>query len=90
MTMGFAGLDVEAIRHLARQLDIQSNEVRAASRELNQLVRSTEWFGADQRRFMSDWETTKLPALNRAATLLADASQIASQGAVEQERVSRS
>jgi hypothetical protein len=87
--MGFLGLDVLAIRHLARQLDQQSKEVDGAIRELTELIKSTEWYGVDSRRFLEQWEANRVPELRRAAEQLAEASRLASHGASEQERVSR-
>lgn len=87
--MGFLGMDVVAIRHLSRQLNTQADEVRAAANELNSLIVNTEWFGADQAAFVRDWEASSRPALLRASNLLREASQIAQQGAQDQERASR-
>lgn len=88
--MGIFGLDVLAIRHLARQLDLQAGEVEAAARELTELIKSTEWYGVDSRRFLEQWEATRAPELRRAAGLLREASQLATRGASNQEQASRS
>lgn len=88
--MGFLGLDVVAIRHLSRQLETQSREVEAASKEMTNLIANTEWFGLDSRRFSEAWEANRLPELREAAKLLSEASQLASSGATKQENVSRS
>ncbi len=87
--MGFFGLDVLAIRSLARQLDNQSAEVRSAVTELSAVINSTQWFGADQAAFVRDWEAQHRTALLRASALLQQASEIAQRGATDQERVSR-
>jgi uncharacterized protein YukE len=86
--MGFLGLDVAAIRHLARQLDTQSNEVALAANELTQAIDATSWFGSDQASFVQQWESVHRPALTRASELLGTASSIAQQSAVDQERTS--
>jgi uncharacterized protein YukE len=88
--MGFFGLDVLAIRHLARQLDQQSQEVEAAIRELTEVIKSTEWYGVDSNRFLEQWQATRVPELRRAANLLKEASQLATRGAAKQEQISRS
>jgi len=88
--MGFFGLDVLAIRHLSRQLDVQSKEVDLAMRELTELIKSTEWYGVDSRRFTEQWEAIRVPELRRAAALLHEASQLAARGAANQEQASRS
>ena len=87
--MGFAGLDVEAIRHLARQLEIQSREVDTATRELTNLIASTDWFGADSRRFLDQWNSTRVPQLKRVSGLLQEASQLAARGSAKQDQASR-
>ncbi|MBU1250725.1 MAG: hypothetical protein KJ659_11240 [Actinobacteria bacterium] len=87
--MPFIGLDVLAIRHLARQLDIQSAEVDQAANELTRLIESTDWFGADSRRFLEQWHATQVPQLKKSSALLKQASQLATRGATKQEDVSR-
>lgn len=87
--MGFLGLDVMAIRHLSRQLDTQAAEVDTSIREMDQLIRTTEWYGTDSRRFLEQWESTHAAELRRAAGLLREASQLAARGASQQEQTSR-
>lgn len=88
--MGFIGLDILAIRHLARQLDTQAREVDLASRELTNLIANTDWFGIDSRRFTEAWHSTRIPELKRVSELLREASALASRGATKQEDASRS
>jgi len=85
----FIGLDVLAIRHLARQLDIQSSEVEQAANELTRLIESTDWFGADSRRFIDQWHATQMPQLRKSSELLKQASHLATRGANKQEDASR-
>lgn len=87
--MGFMGLDVVAIRHLSRQLDIQSQEVNTAAKNLTNLIANTEWFGLDSRQFAEAWQANRMPELQQAAKLLAEASQLATRGASKQENASR-
>lgn len=87
--MGFLGLDVVAIRHLARQLETQSREVDAATREMTNLIANTDWFGLDSRRFSEAWQANRVPELRQASKLLAEAAQLATRGASKQENVSR-
>jgi hypothetical protein len=86
--MGFMGMDVVAIRHLARQLEIQANEAESATRELTGALASTEWIGADQSRFADAWAAQHAPAMRRAAQLLQEAAEIARTSALQQERTS--
>jgi len=86
--MGFMGMDVVAIRHLARQLEIQAGEADSATRELTNALGSTEWKGADQARFVEAWTSQHSPAMRRAAQLLQEAAEIARASATSQERTS--
>ena len=88
--MSFLGLDVIAIKALARQLDAGSAEVDALSRELTTALANVEWFGADQRRFVSEWNSTHRASLQRVRELLSTASTIALQNAKDQEHKSTS
>jgi hypothetical protein len=88
--MGFMGMDVVAIRHLARQLEIQSNEAESATKELTSALAATEWKGADQTRFVDAWNVQHAPAMRRAAQLLREAADIARASAAAQEQTSRS
>ena len=88
--MGFMGLDIVAIRHLSRQLDIQSREVDGAMKEMTNLIAETAWFGADSQRFAEAWQANRVPELRNASRLLAEAPQLASRGAIKQENASRS
>lgn len=87
--MGFLGMDILAIQHLARQLDTQANEVERAVGDLTQLIQQTEWFGADSRRFQENWGSSQVPELRRAAGLLREASELARLGAKKQDEASR-
>lgn len=88
--MGFLGMDLIAIQHLSRQLDTQSEEVRAASNQLASIIESTAWIGADRDRFVREWQSDYGPALRRSAELLREASVHAAQGAAGQDKASRS
>lgn len=87
--MGFAGLDVMAINLLSRQLDAQSSEVDSMARELSGALANTEWIGADQRRFLEEWESTHRPNLMRGRETLGSLARLARDNAAEQERKSR-
>lgn len=86
--MGFMGMDVLAIRNLARQLDVQAGEAENATRELTGALGSTEWMGSDQARFVEAWNSQHAPAMRRAAQLLKEAAEIARTSATAQERTS--
>ena len=87
--MGFLGLDVLAIQHLARQLDTQASEVASAVQELSAVVRSTAWQGNDRQRFVEQWDAIHAPELRRMQELLTEAARLARASATEQDRVSR-
>jgi uncharacterized protein YukE len=86
--MGFFGMDVLAIRQLAKQLDVQANEADQATRELTSALGHTEWTGADQKRFAEEWASQHAPAMRRAAQLLQEAAELARSSATAQERTS--
>lgn len=88
--MSHIGLDVAAIRHLARQLSIQSREVDSAIRTVTALVDEVPWQGSDRERFVEHWLRVVVPRLNNASRLLIQASEEATRSAEGQERVSRS
>ncbi len=88
--MGFLGLDVLSIRHLARQLNTQSGEVRSSIARVSKLIDDVPWAGNDRDRFLHSWNVDLVPRLRRASELLDEASRQASQGAQDQEGVSRS
>jgi hypothetical protein len=88
--MSFLGLDVIAIKALARQLEASSSEVDVLSRELTAALGNVDWFGPDQRKFVSEWNSTHRASLQRVRELLATASNIALQNAKDQERKSTS
>lgn len=87
--MGFMGLDVLAIRHLAKQLETQAREVDIATKDITNLIANTEWFGMDSRRFSESWQANRVPELQQAARLLTEAAQLAGRGATKQENASR-
>jgi hypothetical protein len=86
--MSFLGLDVIAIKALARQLEASSSEVDVLSRELTAALGNVDWFGPDQQKFVSEWNSTHRATLQRVRELLATASNIALQNAKDQERKS--
>ena len=86
--MGFLGMDVVAIRHLARQLDTQASEAELAVRELTSVLAQTSWVGADRTRFTESWESQHAPAMRRTAQLLREAAELARNNANAQERKS--
>ncbi len=85
----YSGMEIAAIRGLARTLDARAGEIDAliarASSEVNSLV----WSGADRDRFVNNWESHHAARLRKVAQGLRDAAGQARRKAAEQERVSR-
>jgi len=89
MILGFFGMDILAIEHLARQLDTQAQEMRSASREIEALLENTSWMGSDRERFTHDWASVISPLMRRASEMAREASLLASQESRRQNETSR-
>ena len=84
----FTGMDIPAVRQLSQQLTTKANEIQQIMQTLTSLLQNTQWVGPDQTRFLADWQSTHVSALNNVINGLNDASQKASQNATEQETAS--
>jgi len=87
--MAFVGMNVQAIRTLARQFDEAAAEVRALERELTAGLRSTDWRGDDALAFEQRWQSQHARALGQAVDLMRSASALAYRNASQQEATSR-
>lgn len=84
----FTGMDIQAVRNLAQQLQQKAGEIDSLRQQLTGQLDSTPWVGADRERFHSDWTGQYSTALNQVAEGLRDASARATQNANEQEQAS--
>lgn len=86
----FTGMDIGGVRTLAQQLTTKANEIQQIMQSLTSSLQNTQWVGPDQTRFLGDWQSTHVTALNNVVNGLNDASQKATQNATEQENASNS
>lgn len=84
----FTGMDIQAVRNLAAQLNQKAGEIDSLRQQLTGQLDSTPWIGPDRERFHSDWTGRYSTALNQVAEGLREASQRATQNANEQEQAS--
>jgi Fic family protein len=81
------GADVQAVRTLSRHLHDASSQIEGLSRQLTNLLGSTQWEGPDASSFRNDW-TSHQSALNNVVSSLNSASQAAQRNADQQEQAS--
>ena len=84
----FTGMDIQAVRNLAQQLQQKAGEIDSLRQQLTGQLDSTPWVGPDRERFHADWTGQYSTALNQVAEGLRDASTRATQNANEQEQAS--
>lgn len=84
------GMDVEAVRGLAGQLDHKAEGIRSLVREIEAVVHNlrSNWDGRDATQFADQWWPQHRNELNKAAEAIAGLSQSAKNNASEQEQVS--
>jgi uncharacterized protein YukE len=84
------GMDIQAVRNLATQLNSKADEIDSIMNLLTQLLDQAIWTGPDATTFRNDWHTTHRTQLHAVSTALRDASQRSSQNASQQEQASAS
>ena len=84
----FTGMDIQAVRTLATQLNAKADEIDSIRQMLTGQLDSTPWVGPDRERFYGDWTGQYTQALNQVAGALRDASSRATTNANEQEAAS--
>lgn len=88
MSGNFSGLDLEAVRSMARQFDASAEQMELIRAALAGLVTQAAWVGMDSSEFSARWEAELGPALAAAAEALRDAGSTARANADQQEAVS--
>lgn len=88
--MSWVGMDVDAVRQVARDLQRHAATLDDICRRVDAPVSQlpNHWAGADATRFVSSWRQEHRPRLQALAKALADLSRSAAANADEQERVS--
>lgn len=83
------GMEIQAIRRLARTMDDRAAEIERLLGTATSRVHSLNWRGNDRNRFVNDWDSQHAPKLRTVATGLRAAADDARRKATEQERISR-
>jgi hypothetical protein len=86
---GFLGMDPEAVRILARQLEAKASEIDTIATTLSTQIDGTTWLGRDADGFRTDWASTYRTQLAAVSTALREASTRAGNNAAQQEEASR-
>lgn len=84
----FTGMDIEAVRSLAQQMNSSAEEIRSLASRLSSALEGTQWVGPDREKFVGDWQGQYMTSLNQVAQGLVDAAQRATSNASEQETAS--
>jgi len=82
------GMNIEAVRQLAAQMNQRADEIRSLLASLSAALDGTAWSGADREQFLSDWQGQYVPQLNSVAEALNNAAQRAMANADAQEQAS--
>lgn len=82
------GMEIHAIRRLARTMDDRADEIEGTLNAVTGEIRSLNWHGSDRERFQRDWESDHVTRLRRVAAGLRTAADQARAKANEQERIS--
>ena len=82
------GMDPQAVRQFANQLNQKAQEIQTIMQQLTGDLQNTAWLGADRQQFESDWNGQHCSALRQVISGLETASQRASANAQQQEDVS--
>lgn len=88
MTANVYGMDIQAGRDLARQMDVDGTEIEQLTGRLTNLLENTPWYGPDATRFKGDWSSQYVPALSQVVTALRENSQQIYNQAQQQEDAS--
>ena len=86
--MAFIGMDVEAVRQLATQMDSKATDIDTIMNTLNSTLGNTDWLGTDATNFRNDWSTVHMVNLRNVANALRNAATAARTNATEQDNAS--
>jgi len=84
----FTGMNIAEVRQTANLLNSKADEIQSAQQQLTQSLQGTAWVGPDRERFLSDWQSQHVAALNRVVEGIREASRRALSNADEQEQIS--
>jgi uncharacterized protein YukE len=89
MSTNLSGMDIAAVRNLARRMSDEANQIRALVNQVTSRLHSAEWRGRDREEFIRRWESGHAAALRRVIEGLEDGSRRATEYANRQEWASR-
>lgn len=82
----FYGMDPDEAEHGSRQVNEGASQVRGMVGAISSLLDSIVWEGDDSHRFMSDWNGSLRPELNRAMdNLQANADELHRRAQLQRE-----
>lgn len=84
----FTGMDIAAVRTLAKQLRTRAEEIKTITQQLTGQLQSTPWIGPDREQFYGDWTGRYTAALNNVVAGLETAATRAMLNSNEQEAAS--
>lgn len=80
------GMDIQAGRDLATQMDNDGTTIEELTARLTSLLEQTPWFGPDADRFKSDWNGQYVPSLRQVVDALrANAEQMRRQAQAQED-----
>jgi hypothetical protein len=85
----FMGIDPEQTREASRQMDASASNLGGMVKMLGAMLESVYWQGDDATRFMSDWNGSLRPELDRATESIQENAVELSRRAQMQEEASR-
>lgn len=88
MSGPFTGMDIAGVRSMSQQLTGKAGEIRSLSQQLTSVLQNTQWVGPDREKFLGDWQSSHVTALNNVIQGLEDAATRANQNADQQEQAS--
>lgn len=83
-------MDPDQIDQLANAIASKADELRNTAQQLNQAVMNAPWQGQDRERYVSDWSSQDMTALNRVIDGLHQRADIARRNASEQRNATNS
>lgn len=86
--MAIQGMDIEAVRQLAVQMDNDAAQIEQLMGTLTSSLEGAEWIGPDREKFVGDWNSNHKMQLTAVANSLRDAANAARSNADQQQQAS--
>lgn len=82
------GMDTDQARQVSRKMDQHASAVGDMVGGISQMLGSVQWYGADAKRFMSDWQGSFAPQAQGATASMQDNAVALRKHADRQDAVS--